>query len=153
MAFPYHAQETRFSCGAASMRMALASVGIKRTEKQLRRLLRTNTRRGTWHDAFPRVAETFGLSYTIQRDASLADLKEHLRRGFVIIVCYYCLPEKVDHYAVLKRIDARSIHLWDPWFGPGHTLPVLHFMRAWRSDPRYDDEKRWFFALKKPQQA
>ncbi|MBN2368173.1 C39 family peptidase, partial [Candidatus Woesearchaeota archaeon] len=38
---PYHAQQTNYTCGTASMRMILEYFGIKKTEKQLARILHT----------------------------------------------------------------------------------------------------------------
>ena len=42
MAFPFHKQETNYTCGSAAMRMALESAGIKKSEKQVEKLLSTN---------------------------------------------------------------------------------------------------------------
>lgn len=131
------------------MRMALAALGIMKTEKQVAKLLSTNKIRGTWHKRFPIVAEEFKLSHVSMRNAGIKELKRYQNKGFIIIVCYYYPPEKVDHYSVLKKIDSNYIHFYDPFFGPEHKYSISHFLKIWKSDPRYDNEKRWFFAVKK----
>ncbi len=147
--FPFHKQETKYTCGAASMRMALAFCHIKKSEKQLAKLLGTNKVRGTWHKSFPMVAEKFRLNHLSMRNATINDLKEYQKKGFVIILCYFYYPEKFDHYAVLKNIDAKYIYLWDPDFDDEHKYLLSYFQKIWKSHQKYDNEKHWFFALKK----
>ena len=131
------------------MRMALEFCGIKKSEKQLAKLLGTNKVRGTWHKNFPIAAEKFKLNHISMRNASINDIKECQKKGFAVIICYFYPPEKVDHYSVLKKIDDKYIHFHDPFFGDKHKYLLTHFKKIWKSDPRYDDEKRWFFAIKK----
>lgn len=148
MAIPFYKQETKYTCGAAAMRMALEHVGINKSEKQLIRLLRTNKVIGTWSKAFPLLAEKYRLVYTVKRKSSIRDLKEYQKKGFAIIICYFYAPEKVGHFSVLKRIDKKFIYFLDPQFGPKHRYPLSYFKKIWKSS--YDKEKGWFFALKKP---
>lgn len=151
MAFPFHKQEKKYTCGAASMRMVLEKVGVKKSEKQVEKLLRTNKIRGTWHKNFPRLVERYRLNYTCMRNATINDLKEYYQGGFTIILCYFISSEKVDHYSLLKKIDNKYIYLWDPWFGPEHKYSLSQFKKVWKSDPKYDNEKSWFFAIKNPE--
>ena len=148
MAFAFYKQETKYTCGAASMRMALENVGIRKSEKAIVRLLGTSKRRGTRHDAYPRIAEKYKLNYVVHRNATIADLKEFHAKGFTVILCYHYAPEDIDHSAVLKDIDEDNVCLLDPWFGPDHKYPLPQFKEIWIS--KYDNEKSWFFAIKKP---
>ena len=131
------------------MRMALESCGIKKSEKQIAKLLGTNKVRGTWHKNFPIVAEKFNLNYVVMRNATIDDLKEYKKKGFVVVICYFYPPEKMDHYSVLKKIDNEYIYFWDPFFGEEHKYLLTYFKKIWKSDPKYDNEKCWFFAVKK----
>lgn len=149
MDFPYYHQETKYTCGAAAMRMALEMVGIRRSEKQVGRLLGTNKVRGTWDKDFPKLAERYRLVYIVDRNASFQDLKEYHKKGFTIIISYRYPTEKMGHYSVLKKIGRKKIYFWDPLFGPNHYYSIYYFRRLWGSDQNYDREKRWFFALKK----
>lgn len=149
MKFPYYKQETKYTCGAAAMRMILECLGIKKTEKQIVKLLGTNQVRGTWNKDFPILVEKYKLNYTVRRKASIKDMKSCLKQGYYIIVCYFYPPEKVDHYSVVKKIDTKNIYFWDPWFGPNHSYSLKKFKTIWKCDKRFDNEKRWLFAVKK----
>ena len=147
--FSFHKQETKYTCGAASMRMALTFCNIKKSEKQVAKLLRTNKVRGTWHKSFPIVAEKFRLNHISMRNAKINDLKEYQKNGYAVIICYFYPSEKVDHYSLLKNIDAKYIYFLDPFFGEEHKYLLSYFKKIWKSDPKYDNEKCWFFAIKK----
>lgn len=147
--FPYHKQETKYTCGAAVMRMALEFFGIVKSEKQVVRFLGTNKVRGTWLKDFPVVAERFGLNYFVSRNSSLSDLRKFLKDGFVVIVDFYVPKDKVGHFSVVKKIDSKYIYFWDPWFGPEHKYSLSYFKRIWKCDPKYEGYKSWFIALKK----
>lgn len=142
-----HKQETPYTCGGAAMKMVLDSLGIKKTEKQLTKLLKTNKIRGTWHRFFPQVAEKYKLNYIVERNSSINRLKTLLKKGYKIIVCYYYPPEKVDHYSVIKKIRSK-IYFYDPFFGKNHSYSLTYFNKIWKSDPKYDNEKNWFIAIR-----
>lgn len=147
--FSFNKQEKNYTCGAASMKMALEFCGIKKSEKQVAKLLRTNKIRGTWPKNFPIVAEKFRLNHISMRNATINNLKEYKKKGFVIIICYFCPSEQFDHYSILKNIDAKYIYFLDPLFGKEHKYSLSHFKKIWKSHPKYDNEKHWFFAVKK----
>ena len=150
MVFVPYRQETNYTCGATSMRMALEKLGIERSEKQLARMLHTNKIIGTWHKDFSRVSEKYKLDYVVERKTTVRDLKKYQKDGYTIIVCYFCPYRKVDHYSVLKKIDSTFIYFYDPWWGPKHKYRLTYFNRIWGSRQEHDKEKRWFFAVKKP---
>ncbi|HLF53897.1 MAG TPA: cysteine peptidase family C39 domain-containing protein [Candidatus Nanoarchaeia archaeon] len=147
--FSFHKQEKDYTCGAASMKMALESCNIKKSEKQIVKLLRSGKSKGTWNKDFPIIAEKFKLNHLSMRNAAINDLKEYQKRGFTIIIGYFYPLEKFGHYAVLKKIDAKKIYLSDPYFGDKHSYALDYFKKIWKNDPKYDKEKRWFFAVKK----
>lgn len=153
MEFPYHKQETNYTCGPASMRMALEFFGIKRTEKQIASMMGTNKVRGTWRKFFPRIAERFKLNYVVKRNAGFDDIRKLMKGGYVVIVLYFHPPSGVDHYSVVKEVGKDRIVMWDPSF-LGNSMvtefPLSDFEGMWKVDPRFDDDRRWFFALKKP---
>ena len=149
MEIPFYKQEYTYTCGAAAMRMVLERSGVKKSEKRIVRILKTNKVRGTWHKDFPRVAEKYKLNYIVKRNSSIEDLKKYKKQGYNIVICYYYPPEKVDHYSVLKKIDKENIYFYDPYFGEDHKYSLNYFLKIWKSNPRYDGEKRWFFGVKK----
>ena len=109
----------------------------------------TNKIRCTRHKDFSRLAEKYLLNHITKRNSSIEDLKEYKKKGFTVIVCYFYPPEKVDHYSVLKKIDDKFIYFLDPFFGEEHKYFLSHFRKIWKSDPKYDNEKCWFFAVRK----
>jgi len=147
MTFPYHKQETAYTCGAACMRMAFERFGIKKTEKQMMRLLGTNKVKGTWEKRFPKIAEKYKLTYLVKRKGSIRDLKKLNKGGWTIVVCFYHPSQKTDHYAILKKFEGNHIYFYDPWLGPEHHYKTDYFEKIWKTTREKD--LRWFIALKK----
>lgn len=147
--FPFYKQETNYTCGAAVMRMALEYFGIKKSEKQIAKLLGTNRTRGTWHKDLPILAEKFKLNYVVMRQAKISDLKWYQKNHFIVVLCYFNRQEKIDHYAIVKKIDKKYIYFYDPYFGDQHKHLLKYFEKIWKFDSKYDKEKHWFLAIKK----
>lgn len=146
---PYYEQETVYTCGAAAMRMALAGLGIKKSEKAIAKLLATNTRVGTRHRAFPAAAEALKLQYIVRRNADMLDVRRALNEGYIVITCYYLTDEKVSHYAVVKRVTRDAIHLLDPAYGKNRAIARSEFIRLWDVMVGTDREYGWFFGVKR----
>jgi len=130
---PHVYQSTDYSCGAACMKMALASLGIRRTERELIRVMKTTSASGTSNSQIPRAAEFFRLSYVVGRKAKIGDIVRLQKEGYCVIVNYIDLEENVGHFAVAKSIDKKFIHLLDPWHGPHYKLPLTIFKKNWKS--------------------
>ena len=148
MHLPYFKQETSYTCGAAALRMVLASIGIKKTEKQVAKILGTNKRNGTLHDDFFKVAEHLKLKYIVERRSSVKDLKKLQEKNYRIIVNYLLPVSKVGHYAVVREVHSKYIRLLDPLIGPDQVYPMSYFIKNWKSGFE-KDYSRWFFAVKK----
>ncbi len=146
---PYFKQEKSWSCGAASFRMLLVSLGIPKTEAQAIHLLGTNGRYGTRNKAFPLAAERLGLNYLVQRNARASDLRKAYKEGYGIIVNYYLFEEKTGHYGVIEHISSKHITLLDPWHGK-LQYNLSSFLKAWNTiDTKLPDvDKKWFFAVR-----
>ena len=142
----FYKQETKYTCGPASMRMVLQEFGIKKTEVQLTRAMKCTKRWGTKHKSFPPIAEQYHLNYLVKRNGSIDNLREFRKRGYDIIVCYFHLKARTGHYAVIKKIEGDHIHLYDPDYGHDRKLSVTFFGRIWKCP----GERGWFIAIKKP---
>lgn len=149
MDYHHYHQETEYTCGAACMRMALKHFGIKKSEKAVAKMLKTNKVVGTWHKAFPPVAEKYKLNYVAKRNAKIEDLKEYQDKNYFIIISYTHTPEKFSHFSVVKDIDKKFIYLLDPYQRPRRKYKLSSFERLWKSNVNYEKEKRWFFAMKR----
>lgn len=129
--------------------MALESFGMKKSEKQLTAVLKTNILRGTLHKNLIKAAWLFDLRYVTFSNATIKDLKDFQEKGYTIIVSYRP-PEDFYHYAVLKAIDDKHIYLYDPWYGPLTKYELKDFVARWKSNPLFEKKKkRWFLAMKK----
>lgn len=148
MAIPFYEQQTPYTCGPACMRMVLASLGIKRTENQITKLLGTNNIRGTNHRDFVSLAEKYKLRYSVHREAVVDDLKYFYKNHYKIIVCYFHPTEKVGHYAVVKKLTRERIHLMDPTDGPNKSYSLNYFQRIWSSKKTFNKERSWFMAIR-----
>ena len=149
MAIPYFKQQSSWTCGPASLRMVLASFGIKISEAQLAKALKTNRIQGTAESALPLVAKQHKLTYHLGRDGTFAQLQKFLKQRYQIIVSYYIPEEKTGHFSVLKRISKNTVYFLDPWYGPKHKLSKKSFLKVWKNNPARSKEKRWYFAVKK----
>lgn len=143
MKIPYYKQETEYTCGATCLRMILAGIGIKKSEKQIAKILKTNKRIGTWHKYLPRIAEKYKFSYLVKRDSTISELKKYSKNGWKAVVCFHH-PISGPHYAVIKKINWHSIYLLDPGFGPNERYIIPRFKRRWHDR----EENNWFMAIK-----
>jgi len=148
MDFPYHHQQKFNTCGPACMRMVLEAFGIKKSEQELAKTLKTSIFKGTLHKNIIRAAWLYDLRYASFSNATVKDLKEFQSKGYQIIVCYRP-PEDFYHYAVLKEIDGEYVHFYDPWYGQTTKWELKVFLARWKSNPLFERKKRWFIAMKK----
>ena len=143
MKTPYYKQQTNYTCGATCMKMVLASFGIRKSEKQIANLLKTNKVKGTWHKYLPELSEKYKFDYIVERNGKISDLRKYSKQGWKIIVCF--LYRKIPHYSVLKKINWHSIYLLNPCSSPNERYFIPRFKKLWKDD----EEKRWFVAIKK----
>jgi ABC-type bacteriocin/lantibiotic exporter with double-glycine peptidase domain len=113
MKIPYYKQHKFNTCGPAALRMVLEAFGIKKSEQELAKVLKTNIFQGTLHKNLVRAAWLYDLRYYSLGNATIKDLKDFQDKGYSIIVAYRP-PEDFYHYAVLRGIDDKYIHLYAP---------------------------------------
>ncbi len=155
---PYFKQETDETCGAAVLRMTLAACGHTFTEKELADrfvALCDGTERheefppcAAKNGYFPIVAESLKLDYVVGRNSSIPVIQSLVHQNYVVIVCYFYEAENTGHYAVVSSIDESHITLLDPDAGPETIYTLEHFSKIWYTDPKDDNEKSWFVAIK-----
>ncbi|MBI5797420.1 C39 family peptidase [Candidatus Woesearchaeota archaeon] len=149
MELPYYPQEAEHTCGPASGRMILASLGVRRREHDIAMVLGTK-RNGTNDEDFIKLAHKYRLHYISKKNATFDGLKKLQKKGYKIIVSYWYTPDKTGHYAVLRKVGRKYVHLFDPWAGPKHKYSISYFRKLWDwslcDEP--DTNRRWFFAVK-----
>ncbi len=152
MEIPYFRQQTDYTCGPACMRMAFAAFGLRKSEKALAKQAHSNARTGTDNFQMPLLAECHKMSYAVCKQSSMEEIKEFMRKGYVVIVNYFYFEDGgvIYHFAVVKGITSKEISLLDPELGKNHSLPLSVFMRQWKGIPRNGKAGlRWFLAVKK----
>jgi ABC-type bacteriocin/lantibiotic exporter with double-glycine peptidase domain len=162
--FPYFKQETCWTCGPAVIRMFLAGNGIKRSEKQLTKILKTNKMVGTRQSSFLTFAQKYKYNYLTGDNSNIKQLTELYKNGFFILVSFMKTitddprypfklrkdyPIEENHIAAIKKITKGRIFLLDPTFGENENYSIKEFERMWSRLNYYEKDKRWFFAIKK----
>jgi ABC-type bacteriocin/lantibiotic exporter with double-glycine peptidase domain len=147
MKMPLYYQETSWTCGAASLRMTLETLGIRKSEKQVVKLLKTNKIRGSYHKNFPAVADYFKLNHITMRNAKINDLKKLIREGWIIIINHFDPKNKVDHYVVVTKVDNKDVYFNDPWYKKDRNEKISYkrFNSIWHD---IEKERGWLFAIK-----
>lgn len=143
--FPFFRQSNDWSCGAATLRMALGAFGVQGTEAGFRKMLGTNAKTGTTRAALRRVAHAFGFVTSARHGRSLAELDRRLRAGEAVVVLYKEREADEAHYAVYLGGRGARVLLNDPWHGAKHALPKKEFLKRWRGTA--SRWKRWALVI------
>jgi ABC-type bacteriocin/lantibiotic exporter with double-glycine peptidase domain len=141
--FTLHKQETPVSCGPASAKMALEILGIKISESELRKRMKTNIVLGTLYGFLRRTYERclkengVNVQVRILSGPSVTSevLAESLAKGWPVIVSFFTENHSrpgtmVGHYSVVYGIDERAgkVYLANP-FG---SEDIIDIDRLWK---------------------
>lgn len=122
-------QDTGYSCGASSMKMALSAFGIYASEQEIMRIAGTTTH-GTTHDGMIRAARHYGLRAWFKNfsDSNWRELCDHIKNGGEIIL--HIMTHKL-------RDDCRGNTVWRGAYG--HYIYLTKVCTAdkivWVADP------------------
>lgn len=144
----YYHQQKDYTCGPACMRIILSEMGKNISEKKLEKELKTNSKNGTVMRAFCKLAKKMGMKTFSKKNSTIGEIKS-LLKDYFIIVCYYYKPEKIGHYALVKRVGKDRIYLMDPWCGPNCSYSFVSFRKIWHSTPKYGMKHKWLCAIRK----
>ena len=132
---PYFKQEKDWWCGPAVMQMALASFGIKKSQKVLAKELGAkNNDIGTKNSSMIKVAKKYFSVVDSKEKKSFSELKNHLKQKKAVIVSYFYEPDKTGHFAVVKDITSKGIILCDSEAGPNKKYSLKHFKKIWHDN-------------------
>lgn len=143
-------QRTDYTCGPAALSMVLPAFGLVGSEAALAANLGTEPRVGTRQRAIERYLRTQGLRARVRHTtATTTAIRNALRNGAAVLVCYWLESEDTDHYAVVRSIGQGTITLADPWVGPSVTYGLEEFERLWRGDPLVHSRRdRWMVEVR-----
>ena len=157
---PYYKQETGFSCGPAVLRMALAGLGKKLSERKIAQIAGTTSQKGTPNLNMIKCLKKLGVAHMMGYKMRYHDLMHYTKQGVTIIDWMPQLlfpahpefqrspgfnPSEDSHYAIVISAGEKWVVLQDPVLGRRLRLLKKDFVHAWR-DPILD-ANRWMIAI------
>jgi predicted double-glycine peptidase len=128
-----YSQQQNYTCGCATFRTALNSLGLLDVdESDLERLMGTTHQSGTHYDLMVESASKFGLEVKYGNKGTLKELDELLDNGWVIIVCFTIVG---PHYSVYIGNNGNHLFLYDPNEDKKVAHPIKKFVKSyWKVD-------------------
>lgn len=142
---PFFHQETGYTCGPASMKMVFDFFGLKISEKELKKKLKSNKEVGTNHEYLIKTAVKNGFYCYVHKNATINQIKDFLDEGLPVIVHYMEPSSDEEHYSVIVEIKGRKIIMNDPWNGKRFKLSEKDFTGRWHGKSR----RGWLMVLSK----
>lgn len=132
MKVPYYKQELWFSCFATCVKMILEYYGIKKSERDLRILLKTTPRFGTLWEEAEKEIRNIGFELKHKRHTSYEELTNLVKSEIPVIasVDIESEDENVGHVGVVVAIENDTIVFHDPGKGIV-TLNRDRFLELW----------------------
>lgn len=126
-------QEQYYSCGCATFRTALNSLGLPDVdESELERIMGTTYTSGTHYDLMVEAASKFSLQVKHGHGGRLEELDELLDDGWVVIVCFTIGG---PHYSVYMGQNGKHVFLYDPDIDKKVSHPLKKFVKSyWKVD-------------------
>lgn len=146
----WHEQELDYSCGPASIKMALSCFGVIIPESRICRISKL-TKDGLSHQQMLDAVRKLGFYSFVKVDSSIGHLKALSGTGLPVIVNYNHQPRRFPssgeggHYAVVTRVTDFHVILADPVEGRAHKLPIGEFDKNWFD--REEVNQRWMMAV------
>jgi ABC-type bacteriocin/lantibiotic exporter with double-glycine peptidase domain len=110
----YHRQETKFSCGPASIRNALLAFGFIFSERRLRIIAGSDRTNGTSEKKIKKTLRQLGFSFKEFQNKTETAFKSrvlyNLKRGNKLIV----LTDHEDHWISVVEYENKYITVVDP---------------------------------------
>ena len=148
----FRRQRTNYYCGPAVLQMVLAFFGIRKTQRELARLAKTDKESGRAYGAetgtsiknMVATLRKLGLKVEANNYCTLTDIKLALRQNKVPIVCFTERRLNWGHYAIVMGFRGTYIELLDPAEprGDGGPMTITEFKHRWK-DPLFTKTTRW----------
>jgi len=129
MKVPYYKQEFPWSCFPACIKMVLEYYGIKKSEKELRLLLRA-TFGAIWY-YIQLGLESLGLHFYYFEGFSLDELKELTKNKIPVIVSLKFSEKHLNHTVVVVGVTDEFVIVHDPERGENVKMELERFLEAW----------------------
>ncbi|UCC28534.1 MAG: C39 family peptidase [Candidatus Bathyarchaeota archaeon] len=114
----YHAQETSYYCGPATVQMALGYLlDTCPTQDELATEVETDAKAGVTHTEKMRKAfDNRGFTRVYERELNFNELKIISSKGYLIIILiYFDNTHEYQHYVLVIGYHTDTIYIHDPW--------------------------------------
>jgi len=140
-----HKQATNYSCGPASLKMALSHFNISKSERSLIKLTGAKAGFGCNPEDIVRAAKIIGLEARYIKTSSIKEIRRLLDKEHSLIVDWFS-PSVAGHYSVVVALDKKYITLADPEIGKLNRLTIADFVNHWFELDSYPpkDTKKFF---------
>jgi ABC-type bacteriocin/lantibiotic exporter with double-glycine peptidase domain len=110
----FYRQETKFTCGPASIRNALLAMGFNHSEKKIRRLAGSDKTNGTDEKKLIRALRCLGFEYKEFYNKTETAFKQrvtyNLKKGNRLII----LTDHEDHWISIVEYENKYLRVVDP---------------------------------------
>ena len=97
-------------------------------EKELKKELKTNKKRGTNHEHLIKKALKEGFYCYVHDNSSISQIKHFIEIGLPVIV-HYIEPSSNDgHYSVVVGCKRNKLIMNDPWNGKNYKIKLKTFL-------------------------
>lgn len=156
-------QKTLYTCGPASIRIALSRFGKSYSEKEIAKIANTTASEGTNSQDLIKAVKSYGINTVeyknLDPEYALSVLKQYIDGKNPVIISWLKTKWKkeeaktqkemqknigeYEHYSVISGITDTHIYLFDPLEEKELKVSRKYFMDRWWDS----DDKRWFLVL------
>jgi len=129
---PFFKQDTVYTCGPASLQMALSALGRFRSEAHLAKRARASKKNGTTHRHMIEAVRSEGLYCYVNENSSVDEIRRFVGAGLPVIVDFIEPSDNEPHYALVVGFYSGGIVLNDPWNGEGFVMKEHNFLDRWK---------------------
>lgn len=127
---PY--KQSKGMCGPTSLRIVLNYYGIKKSEEELKKLLKVQK---YLYDVSIKLmlgaAKKLGFKAKYKTNSSIKEIRRLIKKKIPVIIGWYA-PSRGSHYSVVEGIDKQNIYIADPELGKIVPLKIKEFEKWWQ---------------------
>ena len=131
MIVPCYRQEFWYSCFATCVKMILEYYGIRKSERDLRVLLKTTPRFGTFWPIPAKEIKHIGFELIWKKFWSLEEISSIIRQSIPIIVGVQGKTDIDKHAVVLLEVSEENVTVADPDNGELVKIRMTKFLEMW----------------------
>jgi ABC-type bacteriocin/lantibiotic exporter with double-glycine peptidase domain len=143
----YYRQETRYSCGPASIRNCLLSLGEYHSERKIRRLAGSDKSKGTNEKKLCRAIKILGFDtkeiYNKSEAAFIQRIKYNIKNNNKIIV----LTDHEDHWISVVDYKNKYLRVIDPESKKVNIYLTPKELAKWCLNFNKDTKETYYFGI------